>query len=401
MTIIHATIKLCLPKIRSKLLEHNLNRQVDDTVTDSSRRGIVGRKTRFNEGGTMRLKKLEQIRRTDKGELEDLAESIGNIAPILRDDEGRVEKTGTRRIEGPNAVLVSFVRDTAAVINSILHSHTGIDNGKERGGHTDKWNATTVQAGRHTGNIKKASTSDCEEGLTTTQLIGTKVVEELINGIWPLVSLSTVEDSRRKLDALLNKVLADLIAIHLVNLSINHGKAAIVALGMDTGGIQHLGIGRIQQRSVGDHVHIVRDGEGEDIAPPPSSGDRLGRGDDGSRRLLLHGHLLLGGGLFEFEDILRSPFQGAEGDLGAGHFTFLLPFAEVDGSVAAASSLTGRCAAGPTADSAVRGTARGGKGDGATGNLGRYQSGTNGFGEGRPRIQNRRRETGPDSHVGF
>jgi hypothetical protein len=125
----------------------------------------------------MRLEKLEQIRRPDQGKLEDLAKSIGNIAPILRGNEGRVEKTGTRRIEGPNTVLVSFVRDTTAVIDSILHSHTGIDNGKERGGHTDKWNATSVQAGRHT-------TSNREEGLTTAQLVGAKVVEEFINGLY-------------------------------------------------------------------------------------------------------------------------------------------------------------------------------------------------------------------------
>ena len=184
LTIIHATIKRGLPEIRPKLLEHNLNRQVDHTVTDSSRGRIIRRESRFHEGSAMSLEKLKQIRRPNQGKLEDLAKSIGNIAPILRGNEGRVEKTGTRRIEGPNTVLVSFVRDTTAVIDSILHSHTGIDNGKKRGGHTDKWNATTVQAGRHTGNIKKDSTSNREEGLTTAQLIGAKVVEELINSLY-------------------------------------------------------------------------------------------------------------------------------------------------------------------------------------------------------------------------
>ena len=132
----------------------------------------------------MRLEKLEQIRRPDQGKLEDLAKSIGNIAPILRGNEGRVEKTGTRRIEGPNTVLVSFVRDTTAIIDSILHSHTGIDNGKKCGGHADKRNATTVQASRHTSNIKKDSTSNREEWLTTAQLVGAKVVEELIDGLY-------------------------------------------------------------------------------------------------------------------------------------------------------------------------------------------------------------------------
>ena len=184
LTIIHATIKRGLPEIRPKLLEHNLNRQVDHTVTDSSRGRIIRRETRFHKGSAMSLEKLKQIRRPNQGKLEDLAKSIGNIAPILRGNEGRVEKTGTRRIEGPNTVLVSFVRDTTAVIDSILDSHTGIDNGKKRGGHTDKWNATTVQAGRHTGNIKKDSTSNREEGLTTAQLVGAKVVEELINSLY-------------------------------------------------------------------------------------------------------------------------------------------------------------------------------------------------------------------------
>lgn len=228
------------------------------------------------------------------------------------------------------------------------------------------------------------------------------IVTKVPTYIRPLVSLPTVEDSSCELDALVDKVLADLVAIQLVDLGINHGKAAVVALGMDPGGIQKLRIGRIQQRSVRDHVDIVRDGEGEDVAPTPASSHRLGGGDDGRRRLLLHGHLLLGGGLFEFEDILRSPFQGTEGDLGAGHFTFLLPFAEVNGSgVAAASSLAGRCAAGSAADGAVRGTARGGQRHRPAGNLGGYQSGADGFWEGRPCVQDRRRKAGPGGHVGL
>jgi hypothetical protein len=132
----------------------------------------------------MRLEEFEQIRRPDKCKLQDFTEPIGNIAPILSNDEGWVEQTRTRRVEGSNTVLVSLIRDTAAVIDSVLHSHTGIDNGKECGRYTDKRNATAVKAGRHAGNIKQDAATNCEEGFTTTELVGTEVVEELIDGLF-------------------------------------------------------------------------------------------------------------------------------------------------------------------------------------------------------------------------
>ena len=145
----------------------------------------------------MRLEELEQIRRPDKCQLQDLTKSIGNIAPILRNDEGRVEQTRTRRIEGSNTVLVRLIRDTTAVIDSILHSHTGINNGKECGGHTDKWNTTSVKASRHAGNIKQDSATNCEEGLTTTELVGTEVVEELIDGLSHQEEINGSNDARK------------------------------------------------------------------------------------------------------------------------------------------------------------------------------------------------------------
>ena len=197
LTIINTTVKLGLPKIRPELLEHDLNGQIDDSITDSSRSRVIGPKTRFHECGTMRLEELEQIRRPDKCQLQDLAKSIGNIAPILRNDEGRVEQTRTRRIEGSNTVLVRLIRDTTAVIDSILHSHTGINNGKERGGHTDKWNTTSVKASRHAGNIKQDSATNREEGLTTTELVGTEVIEELIDGLSHQEEINGSNDVRK------------------------------------------------------------------------------------------------------------------------------------------------------------------------------------------------------------
>ena len=183
LTIINAAVKLSFPKIRPELLKHDLNGQIDDSITNSSWSRIIGPKTRFHEGGTMRFEEFEQIRRPDKCQLQDLTKPIGNIAPILRNDEGRIEQTRTRRVEGSHTVLVRFIRNTAAVIDTILHSHTGIDNGKKCGGHTDKGNAAAVKTGRHSSNIKQDSATNREERLTATELVGTEVVEELIDGL--------------------------------------------------------------------------------------------------------------------------------------------------------------------------------------------------------------------------
>mmetsp|Transcript_40443 Transcript_40443/g.74001 ORF Transcript_40443/g.74001 Transcript_40443/m.74001 type:complete len:243 (+) Transcript_40443:864-1592(+) len=240
LTIVDTAIKFRLPKIRSQLLQHNLNRHINNTTANTRLFQRLILKPRLHQRRPMRFQQIEQIRRPHQRQLEYLTKPIRYIPRILRRNKRRIQQTSRRRIETPHAVFVCFVRDATAVVDAVLHSDAGIDDGEEGGGYADEGYAATVEAGGHAGDVEDAAAADGEEGFATAEFVGAEIVEDGVDGTRPLIRLAPINHTRRQLNPSGREITPNPIPIQLIHLGIYDRKSCIIPLRMNTGCIQQL-----------------------------------------------------------------------------------------------------------------------------------------------------------------
>mmetsp|Transcript_24774 Transcript_24774/g.59743 ORF Transcript_24774/g.59743 Transcript_24774/m.59743 type:complete len:209 (-) Transcript_24774:146-772(-) len=88
---------------------------------------------------------------------------------------------------------------------------------------------------------------------------------------------------------------------------------------MDAGSIQHLRIHRIEERAMRDHIHVIGDGQREDISPSAACRYHLCGGRHGCRRRFDNLGLFGEVRFRKREYVLGSAFDGRERDVGTGH----------------------------------------------------------------------------------
>mmetsp|Transcript_37570 Transcript_37570/g.77970 ORF Transcript_37570/g.77970 Transcript_37570/m.77970 type:complete len:209 (+) Transcript_37570:231-857(+) len=208
----------------------------------------------------MGFQEFKQIDRSDQGQLDNFSKGVANISLALRGNKGRVQNARGGGVKGSHAILVGLSGRVAAVINSILDTDTGIDNGQKCGGHTDKGNSTTVETSSHTGNVQQDTTSNGQKWFTSTQLVGTQGVEEGIDGGGAFVGFPAIQNAHGKINAIFRKVGLNAITVNLVHGRIHHGETAVVAFGVHARRIEQLRIERVQECAMGNDIDIVRNG---------------------------------------------------------------------------------------------------------------------------------------------
>ncbi|KAI0561007.1 2-epi-valiolone synthase [Gracilaria domingensis] len=224
MSIVDASLKVILPQIGPKLLEHDLNGQLNDAIGHV----VVGLEAMLDETRAVLLQQREELGAAHKRQLHDLAHAVDQIALVLRADERLVQKGGNGRVEGTHAVLEPAQRGVVPV-DAALDADAGVDNGQQRGRHADVRHSAAVAAGGEADNVQHAAAAKGDDGLPAEQAKLAQAVEDGLHGGEELVVLLAVDEHEFALHAKVVKVVENGARVEAVHLLIDDHKAALVA----------------------------------------------------------------------------------------------------------------------------------------------------------------------------